>query len=86
MRRFLDKDYITNAITYTGSAHSCTYIEILTQEFDFVITHTSYSTISDLSELNRVVKTKKSTELDEIFYPPILNQCSELSNFPKNFE
>ncbi|AUV58748.1 hypothetical protein mvi_754 [Megavirus vitis] len=86
LRRFLDKDYITNAITYTGSAHSCTYIEILTQEFDFVITHTSYSTISDLSELNRVVKTKKSIELDEIFYPLTLSQCSELSNFPKNFE
>lgn len=86
LRRFLDKDYITNAIAYTGSSHSCTYIEILTQEFNFTITHTSYSTISDLSELNRIVKTKKSAELNEIFYPPILNQCSELSNFPKNFE
>ncbi|AQN68808.1 hypothetical protein [Saudi moumouvirus] len=86
LRRFLDKDYITNAIAYTGSAHSCTYIEVLTQDFGFEITHVSYSKIKDISKLNIYVKTKKSDDLEEIFYPPILFQCSDLTNFPDAFE
>ncbi|AGF85011.1 hypothetical protein QJ854_gp771 [Moumouvirus goulette] len=86
LRRFLDKDYITNAIAYTGSAHSCTYIEILTQDFGFEITHVSYSKIKNLSKLNIYVKTKISDEIEEIFYPQVLSQCSDLSDFPDGFE
>ena len=37
LRRFLDKDYITNAIVYTGSAHSIFYIYFLVKNFDFKI-------------------------------------------------
>ena len=29
LRRFLDKDYITKAITYTGAVHSINYINFL---------------------------------------------------------
>ncbi|QGR54236.1 hypothetical protein [Moumouvirus maliensis] len=86
LRRFLDKDYITNAIAYTGSAHSCTYLEVLTQDFGFEITHYSYSKIKDLDKLNKFVKTKSSDDIEEIFYPPELSQCSNLTNFPNSFE
>ena len=41
LRRFLDKDYITNAIGYTGSYHSQNYIYYLVKYFDFKITHWS---------------------------------------------
>ena len=35
LRRFLDKEYITNAIVYAGALHINTYIDILIKEFDF---------------------------------------------------
>lgn len=86
LRRFLDKDYITNAITYTGSAHSNTYINILVKDFGFKITHASYSKIPDIDELNNIVKrTINSNDLGEYLYPPIQSQCSDVTHFPENF-
>jgi hypothetical protein len=85
LRRFLDKDYITNAITYTGSHHSNVYIEILIKDFDFKISHVSYSKITNLKELNKKIIKMDAPALGEIFYPPIKSQCSDLTKFPKNF-
>lgn len=86
LRRFLDKDYITNAIAYTGAAHSDIYIKILVQDFGFKITHFNYSKISDLDELNReILKKRDHNELGELFYPPVFNQCSDMAHFPENF-
>lgn len=85
LRRFLDKDYVTNAIVYTGSWHSCVYIDILTKKFDFKITHASYSSIDDMNELNKKVLEHAPLELSEFFYPPIRSQCSDMTHFPENF-
>jgi len=85
LRRFLDKKYVTNAIVYTGASHSNTYIEILIKDFNFKITHTSYSLISDLDDLNNEATKRTSLELFELFLPPIQSQCSDLTNFPDNF-
>lgn len=86
LRRFLDKDYITNAITYTGALHSNTYMYILVTEFDFKVTHISYSKIKDIDKLNKEIKKRGLMEVQELILPPTLQQCSDMTNFPKNFE
>ncbi|AQN68658.1 hypothetical protein [Saudi moumouvirus] len=85
LRRFLDKNYITNAIAYTGAYHSLNYIEILLKDFGFKITHASYSRISDINELNSVILNRLPGSLGELFYPDISIQCSDLTNFPDKF-
>ncbi len=84
LRRFLDKDYITNAITYTGSAHSVYYIKTLVEKFDFEITHAALSDM-DLSQINKKITDLSTADLEEIFYPAVRSQCSDVTNFPKNF-
>lgn len=87
LRRFLDKNYITNAICYTGAAHSKIYILYLVKYFDFKITNTSYSKEKDINKLNNIIKEKTfQGELNEFLYPPLLTQCSDLTNFPKDFD
>lgn len=84
MRRFLDKKYITNAISYTGAHHSLNYIRWLIKYFDFKITHYSYLNGKDVEA--KIKKTKDVRELSEMFYPKTLKQCSDLSSFPVMFE
>lgn len=86
LRRFLDKNYITNAITYTGIAHSANYIDILVRKFDFKVTHTSYSKIPNMDELNsRIMDSKNIGDVEELFFPETLFQCSDMTHFPENF-
>ena len=85
LRRFLDKDYITNAIVYAGATHSGLYINILVNHFDFEITHVSYSKISDIKELMEEIKKQNMDSLYQFFSPPILKQCSDMTDFPENF-
>jgi hypothetical protein len=87
LRRFLDKDYITNGISYTGAAHSSHYIYVLIKYFDFNITHLSYSKITDINKLIDTVKNAKSYfDIQELFFPPTRNQCSDITGFPPNFD
>ena len=81
LRRFLDKDYVTNAISYTGAAHSINYINFLVSNFDFKITHYSYSEETNLEKLNMIAKND-IYKLDFILHPQKLIQCSDLSSFP----
>jgi hypothetical protein len=60
LRRFLDKKYITHAVTYTGIAHSIAYIQTLVQDFDFKITHASYNYFNDINKLNKEIKNIKN--------------------------
>lgn len=87
LRRFLDKKYITNSITYTGSFHACTYLHILVKYFDFEITHIVHSDIKDLKKLNAYVK-KYTEPIDNkfmfTFLPEQLEQCVDLKDFPPN--
>ncbi|AGD91965.1 hypothetical protein LBA_00043 [Megavirus lba] len=88
LRRFLDKKYITNAIVYTGMFHSTTYIQILIKNFDFEITHVSYSSIDNMKELNNIIKTTHlgEKEINEIFLQKMYTQCSDMTNFPDMFQ
>ena len=85
LRRFLDKDYITNAITYTGARHSNTYIDTLVKSFGFKITHAAYSKIADMDKLTNKIKKTSLTEIQELMLPPDIQQCSDMTNFPANF-
>lgn len=86
LRRFLDKDYITNVVAYTGAMHSLNYIYYLVKYFGFKVTHYDYAN-PKISDYNKEIKKSKSPrDLGFIFYPPILKQCTNLSNFPKNFD
>ena len=83
LRRFLDKDYVTNAISYTGDWHSQICVGALVKDFNFKITHVSYSKNKDI---NAVVRKLDYDDLPMEFYPEVMSQCSDMSGFPKNFE
>ncbi|BCS82891.1 hypothetical protein QLL95_gp1232 [Cotonvirus japonicus] len=85
LRRFLDKDYITNAITYSGAMHSNTYIYYLIKYFGFKITHASYSKITDKNKLTSEIKSRNLMEIQELTLPRELGQCSSMHGFPKEF-
>lgn len=85
LRRFLDKDYITNAIVYSGALHSNTYISILVKHFDFKVTNFSYAKITNLTKLNNEVFKRPLMEIQELFLPEYLDQCSNMQGFPEEF-
>lgn len=89
LRRFLDKDYVSNGIVYTGGLHSMHYIYILVKFFDFKVTNASYSEIKDMQTLNSVLKdldiSADEIGLHKLFFPPRLLQCTDLTNFPPAF-
>ena len=87
LRRFLDKPYITNAISYTGQNHSLNYIRLLVKYFNYDITNYSYIKDDNIpSAIIEINKSKTLNELKVIFCPPTRIQCSKLCNFPKLFE
>lgn len=85
LRRFLDKKYITNAITYTGALHSNTYVYVLVKFFNFKITHASYSKITDMTKLTAEVKKRSLMEIQELILPDVFHQCSDMKQFPADF-
>ena len=89
LRRFLDKDYIQNAIVYTGISHSVTYIYVLIKLFNFKMTHISYikngTKIDTLKEFMND-KTHNDIHISELFYPLSVYQCSDMTDFPKHFK
>jgi hypothetical protein len=84
LRRFLDKDYITNSIVYTGAHHSINYIYFLIKYLDFKLTHHSYLGCS-IPEIYKIIK--KSDNFEDIYHCllPQDFQCSDITSFPKNF-
>lgn len=86
LRRALDKDYVTNVISYSGAQHSANYIEFLIQKFDFNITHVYYSEIDNIENLNKKIKNMNDKErVLNLFHPPKLHQCIDVTKFPENF-
>lgn len=85
MRRFLDKDYVTNSIVYCGASHSNYYIYILLKNFNFKITNVSYSKINEMKKLTETIKNSSYREISGLLWPEIFQQCSDMINFPKNF-
>ena len=86
LRRFLDKDYITNAIVYAGAYHANAYIDVLVKKFNFKITHAHYSTEKSMSKMTMHVKEKSQMEILELILPNNAIQCSNLDGFPVNFQ
>jgi len=83
LRRFLDKEYITNAVAYTGASHSRNYIRLLVKYFGFKITHYSYLKNNDIDKGHEIIKkSQNDNELNVLFFPVILLQCSDMTNFP----
>jgi hypothetical protein len=87
LRRFCDKNYVTNGLFYGGTAHCAVYINFLIKFFDFKITHASYLS-KNLEEINKKLGEKLYSvdELNDFFYHEILLQCSDISMFPEKFE
>lgn len=87
LRRFLDKDYVTNAIVYTGIAHSEIYVAMLASKFGFVITHASYMPVKNISLLNSKIKqaVKNNIDITQYITPRTMHQCSDITDFPKRF-
>lgn len=86
LRRFLDKNYITNAIVYSGALHSNTYVYFLLKNFNFKVTHASYSKFTNMNKLTNEIKKRSLMEVQELILPEVLNQCSNMNGFPKEFE
>lgn len=87
IRRFLDKDYITNGIAYTGAAHSLNYIYYLVKYFNFNITHYSYLKDDNITEVQDYIKSLDNADsLSGYFYPQKFYQCSDMNSFPPLFQ
>jgi hypothetical protein len=87
LRRFLDKDYITNAIIYCGVGHALRYIIFLIKEFDFNITHASYLS-KPLTLINEIIKKSDINDIENIkslFIKDNYIQCINVTSFPDNF-
>lgn len=85
LRRLLDKDYITNAIVYTGASHSIYYIYFLVKYFNFKITNASYID-QDIHKVEITIKESNfGPVIYKFFFPPQFYQCSDLTRFPKGF-
>ncbi len=85
IRRFLDKKYVTNAVVYTGIAHSVSYIHTLVKHFDFKITHHNYMKYN-IDKTQEIIKnTDNWKDCEILFFPPKIEQCIEMSDFPQLF-
>jgi hypothetical protein len=84
LRRFLDKDYIQNVITYCGRNHALNYIYFLVKYCNFSITkiyNTNGLTIDDITN-----KIKETDELNKIYNLFLFEgekpkQCVERPNY-----
>jgi hypothetical protein len=85
MRRFLDKDYITNGIYYSGGAHSVNIIQMLIKKFDFKITHLDKGS-EDINSLNNKIKYSDLFDDEALKYKLFgYFQCSDVTKFPDMF-
>jgi hypothetical protein len=87
LTRILDKDYIKNAIVYTGACHMVDLIYILVKYFNFKVTNSFYNSkklnIKNLNNFNYI------SELTKHFFVhnknDIYTQCVNMFDFPDNF-
>lgn len=85
LRRFCDKDYVKNALFYGGSAHGLLYINFLVNQYNFNVTHASYH-LHSIDKTNKILKDKFYEGGEELFSPPLLIQCSDISELPEKFK
>jgi hypothetical protein len=83
IRRFVDKSYIKKAVFYGGAFHCIHIILILVKYFNFKVINATYIK-TNINNANKEIKENKTNnpyDLIELFYPPILNQCTELQEW-----
>lgn len=86
LRRMIDKPYIQNIINYAGGYHSQNYVQLLVNHFGFKLTNYSYLKNNDIKAAEKVIKkTTNPDQLNILFFPTLLGQCSDLGSFPKLF-
>jgi hypothetical protein len=87
IRRFLDKNYITNGVTYLNAYSAINLIRLLVKHFGFEITNWSYLKNNDLAMCKKMIaESKKYSDLNVIFLPVLLDQCADLGSFIKPFD
>ena len=98
IRRFLDKNYINNTILYTGLLHMNDITFILVKYFDFKVTNVYYHNpkfdiikkIPKLPIKNLDYMNTMSDNMTQIYdgkkSKGLIYQCTNLIDFPPNFE
>ena len=91
LRRFLDKDYIKNTIIYTGVEHLSDITYILLKYFNFKLTNVYYHHKEiDINQITEIKNFDYINKLNNYFRNYDINsiviQCSNLFDFPSNFE
>ena len=98
LRRFLEKQYISNAIVYAGGAHIANYILFLVTQYNFKITHIFYNKLGTISKLeNKIREIYKAGKniygtpgsagelMINIMEREVFSQCVNFKGFPKKF-
>ena len=94
LRRFLDKDYVSNAVTYLGADHGVHLVYLLVKYFDFSITHMAkpekFSKKDSLSKLNQFILQSSNFLSFYQAFSAIIGmersiQCCDMRIFPQNF-
>ena len=85
-RRFLDKNYVANGITYSGAHHSLNNLFTLIKYFDFHITHAHYMKGNKNEFMKKVQNAENLCGLLEYITPPEFIQCVNMSEFPELFK
>ena len=92
IRRFLDKNYITNGILYTGASHLANISTLLIKLFNFKITNINYKPDIDINKFIKKISLNKLSYIDNLTESLThrlsnnqAHQCTTLLNFPDNF-
>lgn len=86
LSRFLDKDYITTAIFYTGHRHTANYLDILIKHFGFIVTHISNEPdVTKVDNINQLIKNNNIEYYQLYFNVDPISQCCDISHFPEDY-
>lgn len=88
IRRFLDKDYITNAIYYKMIFGSSFILYYLIKNYNFKITNINFLKEDiNLEAFNEIIKKeiKDDNQINYYIYPSVMYQCIYVKDFPRNF-
>lgn len=88
LRRLLDKDYISHSVIYASREKGIHITRILVGDFDFKITNTAFTAITDMTKLNQTIRqrTRNNHAIADLLAYPGMSQCSDITDFPENFQ
>ena len=80
LRRFLDKNYIKKAISYTGLAHSSNYLWFLVKYCDFkIIEYGFINNVDNAIDFEKIIKNMESVyDIYEYVESQPIKQCSKI--------